>query len=42
MIKIKYNNKNAFEEVAFFRSKNLVTVSTILTQAALLHGNLTE
>ena len=27
MIKIKYNNKNAFEEVSFSRSDNLVTMS---------------
>ena len=27
MIKIKYNNKNTFEEVTFFRSNNLVTMS---------------
>ena len=27
MIKIKYNNKNTFEEVTFFRSNNLVTMT---------------
>ena len=27
MIKIKYNNKNAFEEVTFFRSNNIVTMT---------------
>ena len=27
MIKIKYNNKSTFEEVTFFRSNNLVTMS---------------
>ena len=27
MIKIKYNNKNAFEEVTFFRNGNLVTMT---------------
>ena len=27
MIKIKYNNKNTFEEVTFFRSNNIVTMS---------------
>lgn len=27
MIKIKYNNNNTFEEVTFFRSNNLVTMS---------------
>ena len=27
MIKIKYNNKNSFEEVTFYRDNNLVTMS---------------
>lgn len=27
MIKIKYNNKNTFEEVTFFRSNNIVTMT---------------
>ena len=27
MIKIRYNNKNTFEEVTFFRSNNLVTMT---------------
>lgn len=27
MIKIRYNNKNEFEEVTFFRSNNLVTMT---------------
>ena len=27
MIKIKYNNKSTFEEVTFFRSNNIVTMS---------------
>ena len=27
MIKIKYNNKNTFEEVTFYRSNNLVTMT---------------
>ena len=27
MIKIRYNDKNSFEEVTFFRSNNLVTMS---------------
>ena len=27
MIKIKYNNKNTFEEITFFRSNNLVTMT---------------
>ena len=27
MIKIKYNNKNAFEEVTFYRNGNLVTMT---------------
>ena len=27
MIKIKYNNRNAFEEVTFYRNGNLVTMS---------------
>ena len=27
MIKIKYNNRNTFEEVTFFRSNNLVTMT---------------
>ena len=27
MIKIKYNNKNAFEEVAFYRDGNIVTMT---------------
>ena len=27
MIKIKYNNKNTFKEVTFFRSNNLVTMT---------------
>ena len=27
MIRIKYNNKNNFEEVTFFRSNNLVTMT---------------
>ena len=27
MIKIKYNNRNSFEEVTFFRSNNIVTMT---------------
>ena len=27
MIKIRYNNKNNFEEVTFFRSNNIVTMT---------------
>ena len=27
MIKIRYNNKNAFEEVTFYRDGNIVTMS---------------
>ena len=27
MIKIRYNNKNTFEEVTFYRNGNLVTMS---------------
>ena len=27
MIKIRYNNKNTFEEVTFYRSNNIVTMT---------------
>ena len=34
MIKIRYNNKNTFEEVTFFRNGNLVTISPTTTNSS--------
>ena len=34
MIKIKYNNKSTFEEVTFFRSNNLVTMTPTTPNAS--------
>ena len=31
MIKIRYNNKNTFEEVTFYRSNNIVTMTPTIT-----------